>query len=236
MFSGYYTNRLSARRLEQVYETAPRRVKRHLEAEIAHVLEKIGPRDDVLELGCGYGRILPPLSRKAKRVFGIDTSFDSLAYGRARLARRANCHLAQMNAAQLGFRSGVFDRTICIQNGISAFHVDALGLMRESIRVTRPGGCVLFSSYSDVFWEHRLDWFERQADAGLIGEIDSEKTHDGVITCKDGFTATTVGARQFEALVRELAVSARIVEVDSSSIFCEIGVGEGSIDGARSGG
>ena len=145
--SDYYRDTLSGRRLERVYAIA---------------LSRIGPRDDVLELGCGYGRIL-------------------------------------------------------------------LDVLRESVRVTRAGGYVLCSSYSNAFWEHRLEWFERQADAGLIGEIDFEKTRDGLIVCKDGFTATTVAESHFRALARELGLDARLIEVDSSSIFCEIAVRERAI-------
>jgi 2-polyprenyl-6-hydroxyphenyl methylase/3-demethylubiquinone-9 3-methyltransferase len=130
-----------------------------------------------------------------------------------------------MDAVRLGFLDGAFDRVVCIQNGISAFHVDARALVRESLRVTRPGGIALFSSYSDAFWEHRLEWFVLQAEAGLVGEIDWERTRDGTIACTDGFTATTVGARRFAALAEELGVSARIVEIDSSSVFCEITTG-----------
>jgi 2-polyprenyl-6-hydroxyphenyl methylase/3-demethylubiquinone-9 3-methyltransferase len=155
-------------------------------------------------------------------VCGVDTSLESLVYGRPALERFRHCHLLRMDAARLAFRDGAFDCTICIQNGISAFHVDPRELMRESIRVTRRGGLVLFSSYSDAFWDQRLEWFELQAREGLVGPIDREKTRDGRIVCTDGFTATTVNGRQFAALARDIGVSAGIVEVDSSSVFCEI--------------
>jgi 2-polyprenyl-6-hydroxyphenyl methylase/3-demethylubiquinone-9 3-methyltransferase len=222
----YYQERLSARRLERVYEIAPPRVKRYLSAEIDHVLGKLTPGAAVLELGCGYGRVLGPLARVAALACGIDTSLESLVYGRRAFERFPHCHLVQMDAARLAFRDGSFDCTVCIQNGISAFHVDAGELMRESIRVTRPGGLVLFSSYSDAFWDQRLEWFELQAREGLVGPIDREKTRDGRIVCTDGFTATTVDARRFAGLARDIGVRARIVEVDSSSIFCEIVPGE----------
>ena len=88
--------------------------------------------------------------------------------------------------------------------------------------MTRPGGMILFSTYSEKFWEHRLEWFRRQADAGLLGEIDWAKTGQGVIVCKDGFTATTVSPRQFYSLLTGLNVEATIVEVDDSSLFCEL--------------
>jgi hypothetical protein len=115
-----------------------------------------------------------------------------------------------------------FDGVICIQNGISAIHVDQKDLIQESIRVTKPCGLVLFSTYSEKFWDDRLHWFQLQADAGLLGEIDYEKTGDGVIICKDGFKATTVSPEQFLKLISGMNVQATIVEVDESSIFCEI--------------
>ncbi|MCX5753962.1 MAG: class I SAM-dependent methyltransferase [Candidatus Krumholzibacteria bacterium] len=221
----YYREKLSADRLERVYAIAPPRVLQYLNAEIDHVLARVRPSDAVLELGCGYGRVLGPLARRARIVCGIDTSFESLAHGSVALGRAGNCAFAQMDAVRLGFRDGAFDRVVCIQNGISAFHVDARALVRESVRVTRPGGLALFSSYSEAFWEHRLEWFVRQAGEGLVGAIDWERTRDGTIVCADGFTATTMGAREFAALAEELDAGARIVEIDSSSVFCEITAG-----------
>jgi SAM-dependent methyltransferase len=220
--SDYYSERLSAERLRRVYDIAPPRVRQYLEAEIDHVVQRIGLGGTVLELGCGYGRLLPRLAAKAVFVFGIDTAIASLQLGRESLRGVANCRLACMNAISLGFPDHVFDRVICIQNGISAFHVNQQDLVRESVRVTKPGGTVLFSSYSEKFWSDRLDWFERQAAAGLLGEIDHEKTRDGVIVCKDRFTATTVGPEQFRSLVGGIDADVRIVEVDESSLFCEI--------------
>lgn len=220
--SSYYKDKLSAKRLRQCYEIAPLRVKQYLEAEVNHVLQKIHPGDKVLELGCGYGRILGRLAQKAGLVIGIDTSPASLFLGQKMLRDISNCILLNMNAVQLAFGDRVFDRVICIQNGISAFHVNHKDLIRESIRVTKPGGTVLFSSYSDKFWDVRLEWFYLQSDAGLLGKIDSEKTGNGVIACKDGFKGTAVRPHQFLSLTAEFNVAAQIVEVDESSLFCEI--------------
>jgi 2-polyprenyl-6-hydroxyphenyl methylase/3-demethylubiquinone-9 3-methyltransferase len=100
--------------------------------------------------------------------------------------------------------------------------VDRRALIAESIRVTRPGGTVLFSTYSAKFWNDRLAWFELQAAEGLLGEIDHERTRDGVIVCKDGFTATTVGPAEFSMLVSGFMVSSQVIEVDGSSVFCEL--------------
>jgi 2-polyprenyl-6-hydroxyphenyl methylase/3-demethylubiquinone-9 3-methyltransferase len=218
----YYSDKLSAERLKRCYEIASPRVKKYLEAELGHVARRIKPGDSVLELGCGYGRVLLRLVDRAGLAVGIDTSPASLHSGREMLSGIPNCHLLCMNAVRLAFADRVFDRVICIQNGISAFHVDQRDLIRESVRVTKPGGTVFFSSYAETFWDHRLEWFIRQSEAGLVGEIDFEKTGDGVIVCKDGFTATTVGPDEFRLLTWDLDADTRILEVDESSLFCEI--------------
>jgi 2-polyprenyl-6-hydroxyphenyl methylase/3-demethylubiquinone-9 3-methyltransferase len=218
----YYEDKLSAERLKRCYEIASPRVQQYLKEEIDFVTERIHPGDLVLELGCGYGRIIPSLAQKAGTVIGIDTSFASLDLARKMLADVTNCRLLNMNAVHLAFNDRVFDCVICIQNGMAAFHVDRLDLIRESVRVTKPGGKVLSSSYSDKFWEERLEWFQKQSEAKLLGEIDYERTRDGVIVCKDGFTSATVRPHEFLDLTRKLNLDAQVVEVDDSSVFCEI--------------
>jgi len=219
---GYYEDKLSAERLKLCYEIATPRIQQYLKAEIEHVLEAIHPGDVVLELGCGYGRIIPFLAKKASLVIGIDNSLASLLSGLNYLKGFTNCHLAAMNAFNLEFQDEIFDCVVCIQNGISAFHVNRQDLIRESFRVTKPGGIMLFSSYSGRFWKERLQWFQLQSEAGLVGEIDWEKTKYRVIVCRDGFTANSVGAEEFLSLTAGLDVKAKIVEVDESSLFCEV--------------
>jgi len=218
----YYSEKLSASRLQQCYEIAPPRVQQYLTAEIDFVLERIKPSDRVLELGCGYGRVLRRLLGKAHSVVGIDTSEESLRLARRFIGAVGSCQLYRMNALEMQFKAGEFDVVICIQNGISAFQVEPLALIKEALRVTRQGGLVLFSSYSEHFWENRLAWFKLQAEHGLIGEIDEAASGNGIIVCKDGFRATTVSAADFLRFTAAFNVTIKIYEVDQSSLFCEI--------------
>ncbi|HUV35776.1 MAG TPA: class I SAM-dependent methyltransferase [Patescibacteria group bacterium] len=220
----YYRETLSAGRLRRAYGIAPPRVRRYLEEEVRHVLGHLSPASRVLELGCGYGRVLARIAAWSRFAVGIDTSMGSLVLARRELGQSANYRLLAMDAAQLGFADGVFDCVVCVQNGISAFRVDERRLIGEAVRVTRPGGTILLSSYAEAFWDHRLAWFRIQADEGLIGEIDEERTGRGQIVCRDGFTATTFGPERFRELTASIGVDARMIEVDGSSIFCEIAV------------
>lgn len=220
--TGYYDEQLAAERLRQCYDIAPPRVQQYLQAEIDHLADRIRPSDAVLELGCGYGRVLEPLATRCRMLVGIDTSPASLKLAARLLREHGNCLLVRMDAARMGFCDDAFDVVACVQNGISAFQVDQRMLIAEAVRVTRPGGRVLFSSYSERFWDARLDWFRLQAAHGLVGEIDEQATGDGVIVCKDGFRATTVSVDRFRSLTAGLGARVTIEEVDVSSVFCEI--------------
>jgi SAM-dependent methyltransferase len=222
MTDKYYAEKLAAERLQRVYDLAPPRIQQYLRAEVDFVLNLMPPEACVLELGCGYGRVLKALAGKAARLCGIDTSLTSLGLARRYLAEASNVNLALMDAARLALRTGSFDLVVCIQNGISAFHVDQRRLIEEGMRVTRPSGLALFSSYSSRFWDVRLDWFERQSQLGLVGEIDRDRTRPGILACKDGFTATTVDEQGFRDLTNGLKARVELVEVDQSSLFCVI--------------
>jgi SAM-dependent methyltransferase len=222
MTQGYYSEKLSAERLRTCYDLAPPRTKAYLEAEIGFVLERISPHVRALELGCGYGRVLRRLAERVRVAIGIDTSVASLQMAREFVGNVRSLHVAAMDAVCMGFSDRTFDITICIQNGISAFHVDRQRLLAEAVRVTKSGGMVLFSSYSSRFWTARLEWFEVQAAHGLVGEIDYEATGNGVIACKDGFCGTAIGEEEFRALAAHVGLVPKITEVNSSSLFCEI--------------
>jgi len=90
---GYYSEKLSAHRLRRCYEIASPRVQQYLRAEIEQVMKKIQPGDNVLEPGCGYGRVLESLCSKAHDVYGIDNSIYSLRLAKETLKDLSNCHL-----------------------------------------------------------------------------------------------------------------------------------------------
>ena len=222
MKKNYYAKHLSALRLKQCYEIGSPRIQQYLEAEIQHTLSLIHPSDTVLELGCGYGRVLERLAQKADSVYGIDTSTNNLTLAQSYLKEYTNIEIKLMDAENMEFPNETFHKVVAIQNGISAFKINPEVLITEILRVTKKGGSIILSGYAQQFWEQRLQWFIDQSNAGLLGEIDWEKTGNGVIKCKGGFFATSFYKKDFASLLLKMNLNGEILEIDDSSLFCII--------------
>ena len=140
--SDYYSENLSSDRLQLCYELAPARVKQYLQSEIDFVLEMIRTNNSVLELGCGYGRVLSQLTKKSDDIWGIDTSLSSLRYAKKYINNLSKINLCTMNAISLGFYNNTFDIVLCLQNGLSAFkenpHISANIAIRSKSRPVPP--------------------------------------------------------------------------------------------------
>ena len=220
----YYSKKLFALKLKKAYEIASPRIKQYLEADTQFVLDRIQPSDNVLELGCGYGRVLKRLAEKVQKVTGIDIAEASLKLAQEYLMDIGNVELHYMTARSLKFDNQTFDAVIGIQNSISALKIEPQLLLEESMRVTKNGGKVFLSSYSEKIWDERLSWFIKQSEEGLLGKIDYNNTKNGNIICDNGFRSSTFTEQDFKQLVRDMNLDAIIKEVDESSTFCVINV------------
>ena len=121
--SDYYSKKLFALKLKKAYEMASPRIQQYLEAEIQYVLDRIDG-GTILELGCGYGRVLKRLADKADKVIGIDIAEASLKYAEEYLIGKSNVELHFMTARSIKFDDGTFDAVVGIQNAISALKIE----------------------------------------------------------------------------------------------------------------
>jgi len=214
----YYSGKLNAALLMEVYRTDLERVRQYLQAEISYVAGYLTGTERVLELGAGYGRIMKEIAPFAASILGLDISVDSVLFGREYLKDIPNCSLETADAHLIEYRSE-FEMVLCLQNGLSAMKGDPLNLVTRGVNALVKGGKAFFSTYSDKFWGPRVEWFEEQANKGLLGEIDRERTKDGKIVCLDGFTATTFSRDDLDGMGRATGLPYVIEEVDESSLF-----------------
>ncbi|MEK6805803.1 MAG: class I SAM-dependent methyltransferase [Pseudomonadota bacterium] len=110
----------------------------------------------LLEVGCGTGRFLLTAFEAGFRCEGLDPSPDMLELVRGKLGKRATeVTLRLGEGAQLPYTDGAFDFTYSIRVLNQVGRADyALAMVRDLLRVVRPGGLVLIE-FANRWRPHR---------------------------------------------------------------------------------
>lgn len=101
------------------------------------------PIGDLVDIGCGHGRILKLLASRARRAVGIDIDSDARRFARAELllAGLPNCTLRKGDMYRLPLGDGEFDTAILDD---VLFDAERPGdAIAEAARILRPGGRLL---------------------------------------------------------------------------------------------
>jgi len=101
----------------------------------------------ILDLGVGAGRTAKPLLAVSSDYLGIDYSPEMVAHCRARYP---NVRFEHGDARELrSLAAGSFGLVVFSCNGICMVaHDDRLKILREALRVLKPGGVLLFTTYN----------------------------------------------------------------------------------------
>ncbi len=101
------------------------------------------PLGDLLDVGCGQGRLIKLLASRAHRVVGVDIDADARRFARAEvlLAGLPNCTLRQGDMNALPFADAEFD-TVILDDVLRGAN-DPARALGEALRLLRPGGRIL---------------------------------------------------------------------------------------------
>jgi SAM-dependent methyltransferase len=139
---------------------------RQMESEVRHsaaeplknLLEllSIKSHEEVLEIGCGVGRIGRELAPRCRAWTGADMSANMLAYASERLRDLKNVRLVRTTACGLAeFASGSFDVVYSTNMFAHLDEIDRWRYVAEGFRVLRPNGRLFIDNIdleSDAGW------------------------------------------------------------------------------------
>jgi SAM-dependent methyltransferase len=111
-------------------------------AALALELKRLRGRDAALEIGCGPGRLMRPMSRHFTEIHGVDVSDEMIKLARRRLAGTPNAHPYHTSGSDLSlFPDAMFDfvYSYAVFQHIPSRDV-VLNYLREAWRVLKPGG------------------------------------------------------------------------------------------------
>lgn len=130
--------------------------ERDLETLLAMLDVAIGASDDVLDIGCGVGRLSRVLAGRAHHVYGLDISAEMIARARELNAALHNVDWLVGDGVSL---APLKDASVdAIVSHVVFQHIPdpeiTLGYVREMGRVLRPGGFSAFQVSNDPAVHH----------------------------------------------------------------------------------
>jgi len=111
-------------------------------AALALELKRLRACDAALEIGCGPGRLMRPMSRHFTEIHGVDVSDEMIKLARQRLAGTPNAHPHHTSGSDLSlFPDASFDfvYSYAVFQHIPSRDV-VFNYLREARRVLKPGG------------------------------------------------------------------------------------------------
>jgi ubiquinone/menaquinone biosynthesis C-methylase UbiE len=144
----YYVAFINPNQAEERFHQSAADVIRELESEL-HRLDSLGEglaRRRALEIGCGPGRLMLPLSRHFDEIYGVDISDEMIRIARERLQSVPKAHLLVNNGGDLApFENDYFS---FVYSYIVFQHIPSkeivFNYLREIQRVLVPGGITRF--------------------------------------------------------------------------------------------
>ena len=175
-------------------------------------LKRLRGRDAALEIGCGPGRLMRPLSRHFAEIHGVDVSDQMIRLAEERLRAMPNAHPHHSSGSDLGmFPDGKFDfvYSYAVFQHIPSREV-VFNYLREARRVLKDGGilrCQLnglpphakqYDTWSGVrITEDEITQFTREQDLQLL-VVEQVWTQYMWITCRKraaGWGASLAGRK-----------------------------------------
>jgi ubiquinone/menaquinone biosynthesis C-methylase UbiE len=125
--------------------------------EIIEETVGLGPDDEILEIGCGVGRVGAALAPLCRRWVGTDVSANMLRHARERLAGFDNVELVELSGWDLApIPSSSLDVVYCMVVFMHLDEWERFAYVVEAMRVLRPGGRLYVDNFnlrSDPGWD-----------------------------------------------------------------------------------
>ncbi|MDO5832271.1 MAG: class I SAM-dependent methyltransferase [Methanobrevibacter sp.] len=153
----------------------------------------IKENDIILDVGCGGGMNVKRMAEKAKKVYGVDYSIESVKLSREvneNLIRQGVVEIIEGNVQSLPFEDNTFDAVTAFETVY--FWPDIEKCFGEVKRVLKPGGIFLIGMESNgsnnfimKFWKHFID-MEMYTDEELFSFLQNNDFSEITSYIRDG--------------------------------------------------
>lgn len=124
-------------------------VRTFLRAEIPYLKTHLKKGTRVLDVGCGYGRVLKCLRNGSWELWGMDNSRNELRQAKHYIGRAPNVHLVLGDVRNTGFPRGFFDAAYVTGNTFGNLGRSKVPVLKEFTRIVRKGGSIIVTTYNE---------------------------------------------------------------------------------------
>ena len=191
---------------ENMITNPPKLIQEFLDGEVKFVKEHLVKGKTILEIGCGYGRLLEILSGSAKKVVGIDFSQRMISLAKERLKNHSNVEVDIMEANALKFEDNFFDYVVCLDNSFGNMPNIEEEVIREMKRVCKKDGEIIISVFSENAKDSQIENYKR---IGLTEVKDTGKA----IRTGEGFYSRRFEKKELIDIFEKIGLKCRIIRV-----------------------
>lgn len=198
----------------------PEKLKEYLEKEDMFLVKNIKTDSVVLDVGSGEGRHIKLLSKKCKRVFGIDYSRTMVDYSKRVLGSYNNLTILNEDIKDSKFPKESFDYIICMFNTFGNMDLETQKIfLRKVSEFIKSNGIIFLSVYSEKAKETQVEFYNR------IGLIVKGSDEDLVYT--DRFISERFSKDKIKRIVGSSGLKIKnIIELNDISLLLEIEKGD----------
>lgn len=179
---------MSKQSVRKFYETfdfkkmlidSPKLILDFLSGEIAFIEKHFKSNSSILEIGCGYGRLLEILASKSSKLIGIDFSKRMVGLSKQNLSKIQNVSVELMEADRLSFKNESFDYVVCLDGGFGNMPNIELDVLKEMKRTCKKGGEIIVSVFSEDAKEVQKENYGRIGLTGIRDDGEAIHTTEG---------------------------------------------------------
>ncbi len=125
---------------------------------VARLFSKIrGPRESLVDLGAGIGRMTPLYEKEWDELVLLDSSEQQIGQAKKNVSRGERIKFIRGTVQDIPSGDSIFDAALCVRT----FHyvADAAGTVSEIKRILKPGGYLLLEIPNKLHFKNRFSSF-----------------------------------------------------------------------------
>lgn len=127
---------------------------------------------EILDVGCGVGKLGKKFKDFGNEVFGVDISANAIRKSRKLLD---GAFVVDLLSDKLPFSNHKFDLVICSE--VIEHLTDSINLLKEVRRVMKRNGVLILTTPNIVYWGHRITFLRGKFEYQEEGPFDEGHVH-----------------------------------------------------------